>query len=134
MIVVSTASSVQPSGPPRAARSTLRKKDDVLRRSSEFSTVQRLGTRRPGRTMHVTVHRREQGIRVGFVAGRGIGGAVQRNRARRRLREAWRALAGRMSDGFDVVVAARQEIRGAKMHDLVAEMEALLKAGGVVEP
>lgn len=64
---------------------------------------------------------------VAVVASRRVGGAVQRNRARRILREAWREVAPLAGDGNDVVIVAREAIRGAKTQDLVAEMTELLR-------
>ena len=64
---------------------------------------------------------------VALVASRRVGGAVQRNRARRILREAWREVAPPAADGNDVVIVAREAIRGAKTQDLVAEMTELLR-------
>lgn len=61
------------------------------------------------------------------VAARRIGGAVQRNRARRILREAWRQVPPQVRDTSDAVLVARKAIRGAKTQDLVAEMEQLLE-------
>lgn len=67
---------------------------------------------------------------VAFIAGRRIGGAVRRNRARRILRAALQQVApGGMRD-HDVVVVAREEIRGARTQDLTAEMGELLDRGG----
>jgi ribonuclease P protein component len=62
-----------------------------------------------------------------FVAGRRVGGAVERNRARRILRAAWREVAPQVGNGNDVVLVARSGIRGAKTQDLVAEMTELLR-------
>lgn len=61
------------------------------------------------------------------VAGRRLGGAVARNRARRILRAAWRQVGSRVGDDVDAVVVARSEIRGASTQDLVAEMTELLQ-------
>ena len=63
---------------------------------------------------------------VAFVAGRRVGGAVSRNRARRILRAAWRELAPRVVDGYDVVLVARASIAGARSNELVAEVEQVL--------
>ncbi len=72
---------------------------------------------------------------VAFVAGRRVGGAVARNRARRILRAAWRELAPRVRDGYDIAfVARRGAIRGAKTQDLVAEMDDLLARADVRIP
>jgi ribonuclease P protein component len=67
-----------------------------------------------------------------FVAGRRIGGAVLRNRARRILRAAWRVLEDKVEDGYDVVLVARAAIVGARTQDLVAEVEDLLSHAQVI--
>jgi ribonuclease P protein component len=65
-----------------------------------------------------------------LVAGKKIGGAVQRNRARRVLRAAIREVAPRGVAGHDVVLVAREAIRGARTQDLITEMTELLQRGG----
>lgn len=64
---------------------------------------------------------------VAVVAARRVGGAVERNRARRILREAWVQVSPQVSEGFDVVLVAREAIRGAKTQDLVADMTQVLQ-------
>ncbi|HEY7476841.1 MAG TPA: ribonuclease P protein component [Actinomycetota bacterium] len=61
------------------------------------------------------------------VAGRRVGGSVQRNRARRILRAAWRQVAPQVEQGYDAVLVAREAIEGAQTQDLVAEMTELLR-------
>lgn len=58
------------------------------------------------------------------VAGRKVGGAVRRNRAKRRLREALRQT--RLPEGLDLVVVARAEAVTAPWSALVAELDRLL--------
>jgi ribonuclease P protein component len=69
---------------------------------------------------------------VAFVAGRRVGGAVVRNRARRVLRAAWREIAGRAGTDVDIVLVARSAIRGAKTQDLVAELTDVLSRARVL--
>jgi ribonuclease P protein component len=69
---------------------------------------------------------------VAFVAGKRVGGAVVRNRARRILRAAWREVSADLRDDVDVAIVARGAIRGAKTQDLVAEMQDLLTRGRVL--
>ena len=63
--------------------------------------------------------------RLAVIAGRRVGGAVQRNRARRVLRAAWPQVA-QLATGSDTVIVARAAIDGAKTQDLVSEMTELL--------
>jgi ribonuclease P protein component len=65
-----------------------------------------------------------------LVAGKKIGGAVQRNRARRVLRAAIREVAPRGVEGHDVVLVAREAIRDARTQDLITEMTELFRRGG----
>ena len=69
--------------------------------------------------------------RAAVVASRRVGGAVQRNRARRILREAWAQVSPQVSEGFDAVLVAREAVRGAKTQDLVAEMMNVLRRDGL---
>lgn len=66
-----------------------------------------------------------------LVAGKKIGGAVQRNRARRVLRAAIREVAPRGVEGHDVVLVAREAIRDARTQDLITEMTELLQRAGM---
>jgi ribonuclease P protein component len=68
-----------------------------------------------------------------LVAGKRIGGAVQRNRARRVLRAALHEVAPRGVEGRDIVVVAREAMREARTQDLITEMTELL-GRGVVSP
>jgi ribonuclease P protein component len=72
-------------------------------------------------------------LRAGFVTGRKLGGAVRRNRARRLLREAWRALAPRITGTYEVVVVARPSIEGAKAQAVKSDLETLLTRARVLD-
>lgn len=61
-----------------------------------------------------------------FVAGRRIGGAVRRNRARRVLREAWREVA-HSAQGRWVVLVAREGIMNARTQQVEREVRELLR-------
>jgi ribonuclease P protein component len=68
-------------------------------------------------------------FRVGFTASRKIGGAVERNRAKRRLREAAAAvlpLSGH--EGTDYVLVARPNTLSQPYKGLLADLAAVLAA------
>ena len=64
---------------------------------------------------------------LALVAGKRVGGAVQRNRARRVLRAAVHEVAPHGVEGHDVVLVAREAMRDAGTQDLVVEMIELLE-------
>jgi ribonuclease P protein component len=79
---------------------------------------------RPSHGQRVVVFLAPGPGRVAVIAGKKVGKAVQRNRARRVLRAAWPQVA---PDGrTDAVLVARAGILGAKTQDLVDEMSELL--------
>ena len=71
----------------------------------------------------------EANCRLGLTASRKVGGAVVRNRARRRLREAARAvLPERGHAGFDYVLIARRTTPSRPYALLVEDLRAALAA------
>jgi ribonuclease P protein component len=86
----------------------------------------------------VQARAREDGddaLRLGFTATRRIGGAVVRNRAKRRLREAARLLAPlHAMDGCDYVFIARAGTASRPWDRLLDDMKtALIRLGGDLE-
>lgn len=66
--------------------------------------------------------------RIGFTASRKVGNAVERNRARRRLKAAVAAVLPKAGEpGFDYVLIARTETIKRPFADLVADLETALK-------
>ncbi|MEP6476958.1 MAG: ribonuclease P protein component [Actinomycetota bacterium] len=120
------------SWPDGARRAALGSRDSLLSvRSRQVRTVLDGGKPLHGRRMVMFVAPGSGDTAV--VAARRIGGAVQRNRARRILRAAWQQAAPQ-TDDTDVVLVAREAIVAATMQDLVAEMIELLQHAGFTRP
>ena len=61
--------------------------------------------------------------RLGLSVSKKIGGAVQRNRAKRIIRAAYDALRSDLKTGFLIVISARNAINGQKSTDVQRELE-----------
>jgi ribonuclease P protein component len=70
--------------------------------------------------------------RFGLATGKRLGGAVVRNRVRRRLREALRVMAPSFQPGWDVLIIARPAIIDADHHAMVGALRRVLRSGGVL--
>ena len=85
-----------------------------------------------GRYMVLWVRRAgDARLRLGVIASRKIGGAVVRNRARRRLREAWRLNRPLFSGTVDVVLVARYRINRASGAAVEQELRQLAARAGL---
>jgi ribonuclease P protein component len=97
-----------------------------LRRRNDFAAVYSKGRTQSNQllVLRVLPNDRET-TRFGFVVGKAVGGAVVRNRVKRRLREAVRSLLIR--PGFDIVIGARKAAADAPFSALREGLAALLE-------
>ena len=94
--------------------------DQHIRRRAEFQQVYERGARVRGRfsTLFLLPNKLSIG-RLGIAATRKLGGAVQRNRAKRLIREIFRR--NHVAAGFDVVVVPKRELLDASLNTLEAD-------------
>ena len=87
-----------------------------LSRSAEFERVYRQGRSKANRFLVLYAFPREEGSdegpRLGLSVSRRVGGAVDRTRVKRVLREAFWEEAQRLPAGSDYVVVARPDAKG----------------------
>ena len=86
-----------------------------LSRSGEFDRVYRDGSSRATRYLVLYTFPRKdeerEEVRLGVSVNRKVGGAVERNKVKRLLREAFWNLADRLPPKHDFVIVARREIK-----------------------
>ena len=106
---------------------------EKLRRKGDFRRVYEQGGVFQGR--HVVLFCLTAGVegrKAGFVASRKVGGAVVRNRARRRIRGAYRKLRASLPGEAYMVFVARAGVTDVDWGELLAEITDLLRKAGLL--
>ena len=106
-----------------------------LTRSEDFKRVRRSGKSyaHPLVVLIVQVHGQPR-VKVGVAAGRTVGTAVYRNRAKRLLREAMRPLIPNIAPGLDLILIARPGLASASLEETRQALLTLLQRANVLIP
>jgi ribonuclease P protein component len=100
----------------------------TLRRKTDFEALARGGTARSTSLLVLRCLRTSGATtRVGFSTPKSLGGAVQRNRVRRRLRELVRERYGELGTGWDLLVIARPAAAQATFAELREALTTVLR-------
>src|SRR5437764_2234402 len=93
-----------------------------IRRRADFQQAYEHGARVHGRysTLFILPNKLDVG-RLGIAATKKLGGAVQRNRAKRLIREVFRH--NKIASGFDIVVVPKRELLDASLTTLETEYQ-----------
>jgi len=94
-----------------------------VRKRAEYQEVQREARRvsTQGFVFLLRARPEASGARLGIVVSRKVGNAVVRNRAKRLIREAFRASAELFAEDLDVIVIIKRPPGEARLDDVTAE-------------
>jgi ribonuclease P protein component len=94
--------------------------------SGDFQSHYRTGRKAAGKQLVLIFQEHETRFSFAVVASRRVGNAVQRNRAKRLLREAFRSCALRLEKPGAYVLVARAALRDQKLSPVIGELTNLL--------
>ncbi len=106
-----------------------------LTRSEDFKRVRRSGKSYAHPLVVLIAQTHDQPrVKVGVAAGRTVGTAVYRNRAKRLLREAMRTLIPKIAPGMDLILIARPGLVSATLEDTYQALLNLLQRAKILTP
>lgn len=106
-----------------------------LTRSEDFKRVRRSGKSYAHPLVVLIVQNNNQPrVKIGVAAGRTVGTAVYRNRAKRLLREAMRTLLPNIGSGLDLILIARPGLVSATLEDTRRALLNLLQRARILIP
>ena len=99
-----------------------------LTRSEDFKRVRRFGKSYAHPLLVLVVQASDQpSLRVGVAAGRTVGTAIKRNRAKRLVREAVRTLIPSLTTGWDILLIARPALVSCNVFEVREALLTLLR-------
>ena len=105
----------------------------MLRSAKDFAALQRSRRADGDELISVRYRRTELSLtRFGFATSSKLGGAVARNRVRRRLRSIIGGMGPRLEDGWDVLISVRPAGATASQGALGESIEAALQGVGIL--
>ena len=106
-----------------------------LTRSEDFKRVRRSGKSYAHPLVVLIVQKSDQPrVRIGVAAGRTVGTAIKRNRAKRLLRESMRPLIPNIASGLDLILIARTGLVSASLEETKEALQNLLKRAQILNP
>lgn len=106
-----------------------------LTRSAQFTETYAQNRYVTGRWMVLWLREgSDAALRLGVVASKKVGGAVVRNRAKRRLREVFRLSRHRLQGAVDVILIARRGLADAPWKEIENELLSLAAQAGILRP
>jgi ribonuclease P protein component len=109
------------------------KREFRLTRSTDFGRVRRSGkSYAHPLVVLITSKNQLKSTRFGVAAGKSVGNAVKRNRAKRLIRAALMPLLGEISPGWDIVILARQPLASADVHQTSFALRKILKRANLL--
>ncbi len=107
-----------------------------LKQNSDFRRIYGRGITlvTPAFVAYAFKNRRRSGISIGITAGKKLGGAVQRNRAKRVITAAFASMSEKMKSGYDIVFVARTRILTLKSTEVSALMLKIFEESELLNP
>jgi ribonuclease P protein component len=105
----------------------------TLRKQRDFARVYKQGKSKGSRFAVILYRRNGLGFtRTAFVSSKKVGNSVERNRSRRLMRAAYKAMEPEVRSGYDIIFVARAAINGCKEPEVEKQLRKSMVSAGIL--
>lgn len=113
---------------PRDSQNEGLRREERLRRKRDFEIIAKEGIRKHTKNFLIIARKNDQGFsRLGAVASKKVGKAVERNRVKRLMREFFRRNKDKLPPSTDYVIVGKKGAQELQYAQVVDELSALVK-------
>ena len=99
---------------------------ESIKNKQEFDRVFDKGKRHHGKLLTAVLARASGQSKLGIMVNSKYGGAVARNRIKRKIREAFRAAAKEVSGSIEIVVMPKEQAKRAKTPEIITDLSNII--------
>jgi ribonuclease P protein component len=103
---------------------------ESIKNKQEFDKVFDKGKRYHGELLTAVIAKVSGPAKLGIIVSHKYGGAVARNRIKRKIREAFRTVTEKIS-GVEFVVMPKEQAKRAKTPDLIEDLSSIIHKAGI---
>ena len=102
-----------------------------IKNKQGFDSVFDKGKRYHGELMTAVLAKATGPTKLGIIVSHKYGGAVARNRIKRKIREAFRAIAGNIT-GAEFVIMPKEKAKRAKTPELITDLSSIIHKADII--
>ena len=98
----------------------------TLKNKHDFDRVYKAGERHNGRLVTLILSKKTLSNKLGISIGKKYGTAVERNRAKRVIREAYRGIVGKLTMPAEIIIIPRQSLKMSGTANVRADIKEII--------
>lgn len=103
-----------------------------LKNRNEFDKVFKNGKRHNGELLTLIAAKGSGPLKLGIIVNSKFGGAVERNRVKRKIREAFRSISDKFRDNPEIIIIPKGPAREAKTHEILTDLSTITHRAGIL--
>ena len=103
-----------------------------IKNKNEFDKVFDNGKRYNGELLTLITAKSSGSLKLGIIVNSKFGGSVERNRVKRKIREAFRSVAGKFKENPEIVIIPKGPAGKAKTPEILTDLSSITHRAGIL--